>query len=110
MTMMTTTTTMASAQQAIGYDTMMAADNEDSEVDGNGATGDVDGDGATGDEVDDDGDGTMDDNDADDDGDGTMGYDAPDPPTAKAAPKMLPQFIPIYSSVCLYEGDFRANV
>jgi len=54
MTMMMTTTTMASARRAIGYDTIMAADDKDNEVDGDGATDDDDGDGATGDEVDDD--------------------------------------------------------
>jgi len=106
------TTTMASARRAIGYDMMMAADDEDSEVDGDGVTDDVDGNGATGDEVDDDGDGTMGDNDADDDGDGTTGYDAPDPPTAKAAPKMLPQFIPpnIYLFLCMpLRGRFQGK-
>jgi len=42
-----------------GYDvmaTMMAADDDNNEVDGDSATGHDDGDGATGDEVDDDGD------------------------------------------------------
>jgi len=103
MTMMTTMTTMASAQRAIGYDTMTAADDEDNEVDGDGATGDDDGDGATGDEVDNDGDGTMGDDDADDNGDGTTGYDAPDPPTAKAAPKKAsPIHPPKYLSIPLY--------
>jgi hypothetical protein len=36
--------------------TMMAADDDNNEVDGTGATGNNDGDGATGDEADDDGD------------------------------------------------------
>ena len=73
---------------------MMAADDEDDEVDGDGATGD---------EVDDDGDGTMGNDDADDDGDGTTGYDAPDPPTAKAAPKKAtPIHPPKYLSIPLY--------
>ena len=88
--MMTTTTTMASARRAIGYDTMMVADDEDNEVDGDGATGDDDGDGATGDEV-------------DDDGDGTTGYNAPDPPTVKAAPKKATPIHPTkYLSIPLY--------
>ena len=49
---------------------MMAADDDDNEVDGNGATGDDDGDGATGDKNDDDNNG---DNDDDVDGDSAMG-------------------------------------
>ncbi len=92
---------------------MMAADDEDSEVDGDGATGDDDGDGATGDEVDDVGEGTMGDDDADDDGDGSTGYDVPDPQRPKLHQKCYPKSSPqisIYSSVCLNEGDFRANV
>ena len=39
--------------------TTMAADDDDNEVDGDGATGDDDGDGATGDDNDNDDDGTM---------------------------------------------------
>ena len=41
--------------------------------------------------------------DDDDDGDGTTGYDAPDPPTAKAAPKKAtPIHPPKYLSIPLY--------
>ena len=51
---------------------------------------DVDGDGAMGNKV-------------DDDGDGATGYDAPDPPTAKAAPKKAtPIHPPKYLSIPLY--------
>ena len=50
--------------------TMMAADKDDNEVAGDGATGDDDGNGATGDENDDDNNGNNDD---DVDGDSAMG-------------------------------------
>ena len=59
----------------------MATGDDDNDVDGDGVTGNED----------------------DDDGDGATGYDAPDPPTAKAAPKKAtPIHPPKYLSIPLY--------